>query len=442
MGQVIDVTDREDNLPEALTNTIKTGFRSGEYLADRPAIDAVEDDETVAYVLTNQRQGIAIQDGTTSTVLPDSRYETVVVVTDRRVIALVGKMGGDRQFTLDIEAIADVDTTKKRRTGTLTIDRADGTTWKIQTAASGLSGVATYLQDRSDTCREPGRMRAATQSIRGLLDSTVGSAKSFERDQVAELIPAMDESTPGRSMETDTPTTSSGSTGSSDTEQDADKPDTETAIDDILQALAKTDWRARGAQPESPFDLLAEREDELVGVVVNCPDDGHIDPSLIKRCDAISGAAGTDTVMLATTGTVRPGDARLAADLGVRLRNVATMRDTTDPPVVEAVTEMVTNVLTETGWTVRPEGAGPFDLLAECGDELMGIVVHSPEDGTVRSSIQHCDRITGAAGTDTVMLATTGTVRDADAELADELGVRLVKSDSLGQRHVTRIVHE
>jgi len=69
----------------------------------------------------------------------------------------------------------------------------------------------------------------------------------------------------------------------------------------------------------------------------------------------------------------------------------------------------------------------------------MGVVVHRPEDGTVRSSIEHCDAVTGAAGTDIVMLATTGTVRDTDERLAEELGVRLVKSDSLAQRHVTEI---
>ena len=156
----------------------------------------------------------------------------------------------------------------------------------------------------------------------------------------------------------------------------------------------------------------------------------------------IAGAAGTDTVMLATTATIRDTDARLAAELGVRLRNVETLRDASDPPTIEAVTEMVSKVLATAGWSVRSEASGPFDLLADCGDELLGVVVHSPEDGTVRSSIEHCDVVTGAAGTDTVMLATTGTVRDADERLAEELGVRLVQSDSLAQRHVTEIDRE
>ena len=443
MGQISNVDGGDETLPEALTQTVKSGHWSGEYLADRPAIDAVSDDETVQFVVTNRKQGIAIRNGTTRHVIPDSRYRTVVVVTDQRVIGLVGKIGGDRQLTLDISEITDVAATTNVRTCELAIDRADAPTWTVRTEADGLGEVADYLRDRSEACRSRGRVQAAGQSIRGLFETTVGSAKSFERDQVAELIPAMDDSARGRAETGPGDTSDTGEAGSRESNTDRpDKPDGETAIDDVLQALAKTDWRARGAEPESPFDLLAEREDELVGVVVDCPSDGHIDRPTIEHCDAITGAAGTDTVMLATTGRVRNADARLAADLGVRLRNVATMSDTTDPPVVEAVTEMVSKVLSDTGWSIRSGASGPFDLLAERGEELMGIVVHSPEDGTVRSSIEHCDVVTGAAGTDTVLLATTGTVRDADERLAEELGVRLVKSDSLAPRHVTEIVDE
>ncbi len=446
VGQISNVTE-DGEPPAALTNTVKRGLRSGEYLADQPAIAYVSDGETAEYVVTNRKQGIVVERDTTRHVLPDSRYDTVVVVTDRRLIALVGKLGGDERFTLEFTALTRVETDSDHRTGELILHRDDGSTWRIHTEADGLREVADYIRSRSAACQAPGRVRAATQSIRGLFGATVDSARSFERDQVAELIPALSESPPesvgprlAASAEAASAPTPSDT--DSDSSEASDKPDKETAIDEILQALAKTDWRARGAQPESPFDLLAEREDELVGVVVHCPDDGEIDREIIKRCDAITGAAGTDTVMLATTGTVRTVDARLAADRGVRLRNVATMSDTTDPPMIEAVTEMVSKVLSDTGWSLRPEASGPFDLLAECGDELMGVVVHSPEDGTVRSSIERCDTITGAAGTDTVMLATTGTVRDADEQLADDLGVRLVKSDSLASRHVTEIVHE
>lgn len=426
MGEIINVTTVEQDLPEPLTGTEQSGFRSGKYLEDGPAIAAVEADERVHFVVTNRKQGIAMTGETTSHAIPDRGYQTVVAVTDRRVIALVGQAAGDEQFTLDISEITDVSATASRRTSRLTIDRADGPNWEIETQASGLGAVASYLRQQSGLSGG----RSTTDSIRGLFEATVDTAKSFRSDSVAEFLPAR------------------GSPGGGDTSgpASADEPsaasqesDPETAIDDIVTALAKTDWRARSAQSESPFDLLAEREDELVGVVVECPDDGVLDRRRIRQCSAITGAAGTDTVMLATTASVRDRDAKLAAELGVRLRNVATLSDATDPPTIEALTEMVGKVLSTGGWSVRPKASGPFDLLAECQAELMGVVVHTPEDGTVRSSIRHCDAIAGAAGTDTVALATTGTVRDEDERLAEACGVVLLESDSLGQHHVTEI---
>lgn len=45
--------------------------------------------------------------------------------------------------------------------------------------------------------------------------------------------------------------------------------------------------------------------------------------------------------------------------------------------------------------------------------------------------IKYCEVVTGAGGTDTVMLATTGKLRETDAALAEELGVRLMQKESL-----------
>lgn len=448
MGEVINVTTVERALPEALTGTEQSGFRTGNYLADRPAIDVVGADEQVQFVVTNQMQGIAMRDGTTTHTIPDPGYQTVVVVTDRRVIALVGMADGDEQFTLDIADITDATVTAGRRANRLTIEQTDGPTWEIQTDDDGLAGVANYLRKQSGASGSSGT-RGTAESIRVLVEATIDTAKTFRRDRMAQLLPASEKSPsggsgpgrpsgPARKAETDGPSVERADSGT-ETPRTPEMTDTETAIDATAEALAKTDWSARSAQPASPFDLLAEREDELVGIVVDCPDHGTLDRESIKQCSAITGAAGTDTVMLATTAPVRNRDAKLAAELGVRLRNIETFSDATDPPTIEVMTEMVSDVLANAGWSVRPKAMGPFDLLADHEDELMGVVVHSPEDGPVRNSIRRCNALTGAAGTDTVVLATTGTVRDADEQLADDLGLRLLKSDSLGEHHVTEI---
>ena len=441
MGQIINVRTGDTDLPVPLTETEQRGFRTGKYLADGPAVEAVADDETVTFVVTNRTYGIAITDDTTEHVTPDQGYQTVVVITDRRILVLVGMEHGDRQFTLDISEITEVDTAAGGRSAQLTIRRADGTAWEITTEASGLAGVANYLRNKSKAQQTVRNVRRTTKSIRSLFGNTVDTAKSLGGSRVNGLLPAqesvpLEAPTGGAAEESSTESaTSGGETGT-------DRPDTETAISTVTTALAKTDWRARSAQSESPFDLLAEREDELVGIVIHCPADEVISRNIIKRCGTIAGAAGTDTVLLATTATIRDTDVQLAIDLGVRLRNVETLSDTTDPPTIEVVTEMVSKELEKRGWTVRANASGPFDMRADHGDELVGIIVHSPEDGTVRRSIEHCDDVAGAAGTDAVVLATTGTVREADEQLASELGVWLLESESLGRRHVTDIIPE
>jgi len=189
MGQIANVSSDETELPPALTETEASEFHSGAYLADQPAIAAVSDIETVQFVVTNKQHGIAILRETSEHVLPDKRYQTVVVVTDRRVIALVGMEGGDREFTLDISEITDISTETKRRTGQITVDQADGPAVKIHTEADGLASVADYLRNQSDACQSNGRMQATTQSVRKVFGSTVNTAKSIPGDRVTKLLP-------------------------------------------------------------------------------------------------------------------------------------------------------------------------------------------------------------------------------------------------------------
>ena len=321
VGKIINVTTGEGGLPDPLTETDVGGVQSGAYLADGPAIDVVTDDETVAFVATNRTHGIAMTADTTRHALPDSRYRTVVVVTDRRVIGLVGRADGDKVVTLDVSAITEVTTTSERRTGQLTLVPADGPTWTVRTGARGLSALADYLRQRCETAPTAGGGRPTTDSVRGLLGATVDTVTSLTNGRMAELLP-MDGGSPPQRAEGGRGTVSASPDDSTAAETGTahlGRGDTETATARLERALAGTDWTARRAKAASPFNLLAAAEDELMGIVVHCPEDGRLSRPVIERCDRITGAAGTDTVMLATTGTVRDADERLAEELGVRL---------------------------------------------------------------------------------------------------------------------------
>lgn len=156
MGRIINLNSWEgEELPGVLSRTGGGGFLSTGYLADEPAKALVEDDETMQHALTNRKRGVRVESASESShVKPDGSHRTVVVVTDRRLLVLVGRAEGDEQTSIDLSAVADVEATTGRRTGQLTVERADGTTWEIPTGTDGLDAVAAYLGEAAAAWRE------------------------------------------------------------------------------------------------------------------------------------------------------------------------------------------------------------------------------------------------------------------------------------------------
>lgn len=156
MGRIINMNSWEgEELPDVLSRTGAGGFLSTGYLADEPAIALIEDDETIQYVVTNRKRGVAIESGgSTTRVKPDRGHRTVVVVTDRRLLVVVGHADGDEHRTIGLEEVTEVAATTGRRNSTLTVTHADDTTWQIPTGKDGLDAVVSYLRDATDAWRE------------------------------------------------------------------------------------------------------------------------------------------------------------------------------------------------------------------------------------------------------------------------------------------------
>lgn len=182
MGQIINLDTWSGELPAPLTETGSGGFLSRGYLVDRPARDHVDDDETVQYVLTNRKRGVTI-DGETTT--PDSRHRTVAVVTDRRLLVLVGGAESDSRFVTDLARITDVTATVGRRAGRLTVERTDGTTWHVHTDTDGLEAVAAYLSTAADAWRA---VEAALDSVRQTLSETRALRREGEYEAAIETL--------------------------------------------------------------------------------------------------------------------------------------------------------------------------------------------------------------------------------------------------------------
>ena len=183
MGQNINLNNREGALPDALTQTGQGGFLSGGYLADRPATAVLDDAETVQFVLTNRKRGVTI-DG--ETVQPGSSYRTVAVLTDRRLVTLIGNRDGDAQFITPLVDIDRVETASTLRSGKVVVETGSET-WTLYTATDGLDDVETYLRTASQAwihvenvleTAEEKRRTAIEQRQAGEYDRALSTARS------------------------------------------------------------------------------------------------------------------------------------------------------------------------------------------------------------------------------------------------------------------------
>ena len=81
-------------------------FQSGR-LSGQPPVAYLEESEAPAYVLTNQKKGIGL--GTKRrTTTPDRKRGTVVLVTGRRTLCLVGQEADDEVISVPHRAVASV----------------------------------------------------------------------------------------------------------------------------------------------------------------------------------------------------------------------------------------------------------------------------------------------------------------------------------------------
>lgn len=81
-------------------------FSSTFYLFDDPAVAYLDADELVHFGFYNEMKGVGIGEQD-DTYVPDTRGVTIVLVTDRRVLALVGREEGDHEASLHYDTVTD-----------------------------------------------------------------------------------------------------------------------------------------------------------------------------------------------------------------------------------------------------------------------------------------------------------------------------------------------
>jgi hypothetical protein len=137
MDRIIDLTERDDS-PELLTSTTVSGLLGGgELLATDPLETYLDEGEEPKYALRNKKAGVEIDAETgTETVEPDDSLQSIALVTDLRLLVVVGQREGDRMLELPLSDVVEAKTEQGRfRTNTLVVTTVDSERWRFPSKA-------------------------------------------------------------------------------------------------------------------------------------------------------------------------------------------------------------------------------------------------------------------------------------------------------------------
>lgn len=155
MGTLIDLTDGQDH--EILRTTEATGLFGGAYLDGQPLGQYLDGDEQPKYALRNKKSGVTIDGDSHRSLEPDSDLQAFALVTDLRVLFVVGQEGGDDSATLRLPDIVEVSTDSGLRSSTLVIESLAGDVWSFP-CSDDPTAVEQYLEEAAQVWANAARL--------------------------------------------------------------------------------------------------------------------------------------------------------------------------------------------------------------------------------------------------------------------------------------------
>lgn len=149
MSRIIDLTDTSEDT-EILTSTSTSGglLGGGEMLATDPLEAYLYEHETPKYALRNKKAGLEIETpGGTEHAQPSDDYQAVALITDLRLLFVVGNDGGDEMLEVPLLDVIEAKSTSEgfRKSALLVITEADET-WQFA-CTEDVSDVASTVDE-------------------------------------------------------------------------------------------------------------------------------------------------------------------------------------------------------------------------------------------------------------------------------------------------------
>jgi tetratricopeptide (TPR) repeat protein len=152
---MIDLTDDQDH--EILRTTEADGLLGGSYLSGQPLGQYLEGDEQPKYVLRNKKSGVSIEGDRQRSLEPASDFQSFALVTDIRIIFVVGQQGGDDSVTVALPDIVEVNSDSGLRTSTLSLETLEDELWEFA-CSDDPATVETYLEEAAQIWANAARL--------------------------------------------------------------------------------------------------------------------------------------------------------------------------------------------------------------------------------------------------------------------------------------------
>lgn len=172
MGTIIDLTDGQDH--ELLQATEADGLFGGTYLDGEPLGQYLDGDEQPKYILRNKKSGVSIEGDGNRSLEPDSEFQAFALVTDLRVIFVVGTQGGDDSLTLELPDIVEVSTDSGLRTSTLSIETLTDDVWLFP-CSDDPTAVEAYLEEAAQVWANAARLLDDLEESLGIAEQELAA---------------------------------------------------------------------------------------------------------------------------------------------------------------------------------------------------------------------------------------------------------------------------
>lgn len=158
MDRIRDLTDTDGRADELVTSA-SGGLFDTQYLSEGPPATYLEQYEQPQYALRNKKSGVSIGEaGSDRTQRPDGDHQALAIVTDCRVLYLVGHAGGDHAESVRHDEIVEA---RAERSGfmksVLLVETVDGERFRFA-CRGDVSEVAAFVDSAAQTWANASRL--------------------------------------------------------------------------------------------------------------------------------------------------------------------------------------------------------------------------------------------------------------------------------------------